>query len=454
MLEDLTALLRQRLDVSDIDSAQAINTNVGQEGNRKDILAFASFLRNKESLEILLFYKDVERFSGLFSDNERRALAKKIYDTYIKAGARCQMMLMGIDTRKFQEALASPDDAFDDVFDDMFEAAQQEVFELLLLDHYPHFLDSPTFSSSCEQPVASSPSLADVLSLSNRKANASFFSFAREEFCEEAVSFWLEAKSFKLLFRQCDLDERAKRICDTYIDESAPSVVNLSGSVRDAIQRSIADNHISNTLYVPAQDEVSKYLELDVLPRYLDWKSRLPSVQPIAQAGNPTGLRNWRRRSTAAAMETHMEIAKERMKELLSGPKANVVRAVAREIDALESVEFWLKVQNFKLYFTPFDRLKAARSIFFEYLDAGSRNTLAVSDDAYKQARAHIDFESDTTDATDATFALAEKDTLALITENMYQACMHRLHEIEQEAHDSKRADEKKVNFQCKCTIF
>ena len=93
---------------------------------KDDISSFARFLSQQLCLEVLLFWKEVEQFKGLFSQEERAALFSKIYTLYCEPGALWQVNFKGQHFKEIEEAMKGGG-SDGNVDDDVFDATAQGV---------------------------------------------------------------------------------------------------------------------------------------------------------------------------------------------------------------------------------------------------------------------------------------------------------------------------------------
>ena len=107
---------------------------------QNDISSFARFLKDNKCLEVLLFWKEVEQFKGLFTREEKAALFTKIYDLYCKPGAVWEVNFRGAHVKDITKAKADGGDK-GDVDEEVFDAAQLEIYEMMRLDLFPRFAD-------------------------------------------------------------------------------------------------------------------------------------------------------------------------------------------------------------------------------------------------------------------------------------------------------------------------
>ena len=107
---------------------------------QNDISSFARFLKDNKCLEVLLFWKEVEQFKGLFTREEKAALFTKIYDLYCKPGAVWEVNFRGAHVKDITKAKEDGGDK-GDVDEEVFDAAQLEIYEMMRLDLFPRFAD-------------------------------------------------------------------------------------------------------------------------------------------------------------------------------------------------------------------------------------------------------------------------------------------------------------------------
>ena len=184
---------------------------------QNDISSFARFLKDNKCLEVLLFWKEVEQFKGLFTREEKAALFTKIYDLYCKPGAVWEVNFRGAHVKDITKAKEDGGDK-GDVDEEVFDAAQLEIYEMMRLDLFPRFADgvkklsgarvstsaallrstlalhSPYLSlhlryiGLVEDAEERAKSISEVTSGNNPAATRSFMRFLREQMCEEVSS--------------------------------------------------------------------------------------------------------------------------------------------------------------------------------------------------------------------------------------------------------------------------
>jgi hypothetical protein len=248
MKRELDLTINQRLHANFTDRDQ-VNSSTDHYRNSvvmlsNDISSFARFLTHSLCLEVLLFWKEVEQYKSLFSTEERMALFKKIYDLYCKPGAQWQVNFSGKHFKEIESKMGESGDV-GDVDEDIFDGAQNEVYELMRLELWPKFCEHlEKVAGESETAEARADSMKVVLSGTNPPASRSFTRFAREQFCEEALLFWIEANDFALLFQQLDLQTRAQSIFDMYMSANAKYKVNCSDMMINEVAAQLKDQQV------------------------------------------------------------------------------------------------------------------------------------------------------------------------------------------------------------------
>lgn len=69
----------------------------------------------------------------------------------------------------------------------------------------------------------------------------SFEKFCLTEFSTENIEFWVACRDFARLEKQEDLDQKAKEIKAKFVGNSAPSQVNLKGSVEAKLLKALKE---------------------------------------------------------------------------------------------------------------------------------------------------------------------------------------------------------------------
>ena len=383
-----------------------------------DISSFARFLTHSFCLEVLLFWKEVEQYKSLFSPDEKKVMFKKIYELYCMPGATWQVNFRGEYFKDIDNAMKENQTGDIDFEEDVFDKAQEEVYELMRLDLFPRFCEHlAAIGRGGETDEVRAPDMKSVLSGTNPPATRSFTRFTREQLCEEALLFWIEANDFALLFQKLDLQSRAKAIYETYLSASAKYKVNVSDRIIKPIADAIGanDDRVTNALFLEAQRDVNVFLEQDLFPRYQEWcDEREASGAATRGAGAPAPLA-----ADVAALSGDKEAKRSACAAVLQGPEEglNKMRQVAEDLDAGENIDFYVDVRQYKLLFQEDDRRNTAARLYDRYVDPNSNRLVTFSDDVAQGLHAAVREQKS---AAPDIFEKAEREVLNLITDNIY----------------------------------
>ena len=440
--DGLDAILKQRLSASFTEAAANANSHIElvrrtSFTSGESITAFARFAHRHRCLEALLLYKEVEQYKTLFSGRTRAA--RRLFRLYVQEGASWEVSLPRQIALQVERELEAAEKGTGETDDELFDAAQTEVYEQMRLDIFPRYCEAAQEglrNASGEGAIAES--IEVILAGTHLAASRSFNEFVREHFCEEALLFWLEANAFALLLDERDLASRSGFIYGSFLEADAPYSINISEPVRSTIQRRIERGHVDNDIFTSAQKEVELELELDIFPRYIVWAREqqrncapLPAMgrekreqAPGSQAARPVSLAD----GLADAGGNDRERARENVRQLLAIPEElSLLREIAEASHAIENVDFYVDVQAFKLLFEPRQRKKVARELWQRYIDDDAVCVITLPDEVKRQLEA--DALGDEVHAT--AFDRAERETLALITDNLYLTYQQRVRQRE-----------------------
>ena len=121
--------------------------------------------------------------------------------------------------------------------------------------HPPSYNLASRFDPSAQAEIVAE-SIKQVLSGTNPPATRSFTRFTRDQLCEEALLFWIEANDYALLFQPLDQMSRAQAIFDTYMGAKAKFKVSVSDVIISKIDECLGKKEVTNALFVTAQREV------------------------------------------------------------------------------------------------------------------------------------------------------------------------------------------------------
>jgi len=411
---DLDLTINQRLNVNFTDREEGATHHARKSLTmvEKDISSFARFLSQNLCLEVLLFWKEVEQFKTMFSAEERVALFSKIYDLYCVPGAHWQVNFKGMHVENMKKLYTDgklPDDVPEEVFDD----AQQEVYELMRLDLFPRFNEHlAEVASQGETAEVVAESIKQVLSGTNPPATRSFTRFTREQLCEEALLFWIEANDFALLFQPLDQQTRAQAIYDTYMGPKAKFKVSVSDRIAQSVAEALEKKEVTNAIFVTAQREVSTFLEQDVFPRYEKWVSE-QGTGDVSRKTDASALIDEKRIGDRGAM-------RDALKALIDIPEElDAIRVVAQKLDAAEALEFFVDCKKYSLLFNDQDRRETADRLWFRYIDVKADRLINLPDHITRKLQKEI---LENKSADQKLFEAAAADVLNLMTDNIYPA--------------------------------
>jgi len=428
----LDACLRQHLSPNFTEAAANANTHMELVRRSScamagDVMSFARFLHRNRCLEIVLFWKEVEAYRTLFSGRSRAAA--RISRQYLEEGGTWQVSFSSLSTQsRIADSMGESVKQGDEPAEELFDEAQLEVYNLMRLDLFPRFVKE--MESGLTRPSTPAEGVAEsigvVLAGTNAAASISFHQFARENYCEEALLFWLEANAFTLLLDGRDLKSRAGFIFQTFMRESAIHEINVSNALRALIRDRIDRDDINNEIFAGAQKEAERELEYDVFPRYTAWaKERLGpggEVTPTRGKGRnrvaPAPLRASASAAGAGTSGDSRERAREHVRELfVRTDEMARLRVIASELHASENLEFWKDVQHYKLLFAPRDRQRMAVELWERYVDEDAVHIITLPDEAKCALKTEVLGGGE---VTPTAFDWAERETVFLIADNLY----------------------------------
>jgi hypothetical protein len=429
MKSNLDKMINQRLNITmeersqhtRVEQARRSITSIGN-----DISGFARFLKKRQCLEVLLFWKEVraplpaarcpppaaaarrrlppprhrrrrrraplhcppvsplqvEQFRTCFTAEDRMKVAEKINDEYCVEGSAWQVNFKGEHAATIEKSVNScKSGEAKDVEEDLFDSAQDEVYQLMLLDLYPAFVDHIAIlgGGRASEEEKGPDTLMDILGGINPAGMRSFERYVRAHFCEEALLFWLEANDFQIRFDKTDLESRAKEIYKDYMGETAKARINTSDECIAKVWEKIEKKAVTNMLFFDAQKEVEQFLDLDIFPRYQEWIAEGGDNEAAATGGDISSLQDESRLGD-----------REKMREavaqlLLIEVEAKKLRTIAHALDAEENINFYFEILEYKKLFQEQDRKEKAATIWKTFLDAKADRPVTIPDDKHKK---------------------------------------------------------------------
>ncbi|KAL1523325.1 hypothetical protein AB1Y20_018271 [Prymnesium parvum] len=424
--QQLDATIRQRLNMSFVDGDQSRMSALFQSGPQLtvDVSNFARFLSHNLCIEVLLFWKDVEQYKTLFSPKERAAVGSKIFETYIKEGCVRKVNVNAAEVQKIEEQ-AKAGQYSEDVFDE----AQNQMYQMMLLDLFPRYSEEMAAkqSGSAGQQEKVASSLKEVLSGTNLPAQRHFARFSKENYLEESLLFWLDVNDFTLLFQKSDLHSSAKRIYETYMGPMAKQKVNVSDAqcdeIKAIVETPVSEVSINSQLFAKAQKEIETFLELDVWDRYVQWcegDGKIGTARPTLTA-----------KSSSAFLLSENNLGdrdkmREAVVELLTiTHEIENLKALAKDRECEEAIEFYLDVKDFQKLFSSKDLVEAANRIWARYLDDKADRMVNLPASIHKVLKKEI-VDNSCKNVSLNTFDKANREMIQLITDNVYPAWVHK----------------------------
>jgi len=427
MQRDLDATINQKLksEFTDQEGSAAEKHKMRRKSTEAiDIVSISNFARHLTQnlcLEVLLFWKAVEQYKTLFSSGERRAISSKLFDMYCEEGAPRQVNFRGDHVKTISERMKEKD-----LQEDLFDEAQFEVYELMRLDLWPRYHEEMEEKrqgiSEAEEAVAES--LGQVLKGTHPPASRHFSRFAAENFLDEALNFWLDVNDYNLMFQKQDMITKGNYIYDTYMSMTAKFKVNVSDSLvaecKRILDMPLEETVIDGGLFIKAQKEVEQFLQLDVFPRYQEW----------AHGDGKIGASIQRQSTSDSLLDESILGDREKMRaavqELLTIPsEVDNFRDIGRAAECAESIDFYLEVKEYKLLFDTKDMKDKANIIWKKYLDDKSDTMINMPDRVRKDLEKII-VKEDFAKGSAKTFDKALKETLHLITDNIYPTWLQK----------------------------
>eukprot|EP00479_Gromia_sphaerica_P000709 TRINITY_DN1086_c0_g1_i1.p1 TRINITY_DN1086_c0_g1~~TRINITY_DN1086_c0_g1_i1.p1 ORF type:complete len:230 (-),score=25.30 TRINITY_DN1086_c0_g1_i1:121-810(-) len=126
----------------------------------------------------------------------------------------------------------------------------------------------------------SQPTIDEIL-VTNPTLKGFFHGFLRESYCDENMDFYEDVLEYTKI---TDLEQRRRRateICDVYIAQDAPRMVNLHSDSFAYIEK---HRHLSDQqLFYDAQKEVYKLMTSDSLPKFIGSQNYLEYLLRISE---------------------------------------------------------------------------------------------------------------------------------------------------------------------------
>jgi len=267
-------------------------------------------------------------------------------------------------------------------------------------------------------------SLQQVLQGTNPPASRHFARFAKDNYLEEGLLFWLDSNDFLLLFQKQDMHVKAKAMFELYMGPTAKYKVNTSdhviAEIKAVVDAEVNDAVFDNQLFIKAQKETETFLELDVWDRYVEWSKGAGKIGKVLE-----------RSSTSQELYDESKLldrdkAREAVVELLKLPhEIESFKELARGLDCVEAIDFYLDVKKYQMLFEAADMKDTARRIWKMYLDDKAERMVNLPATQVKALKKVI-IDNDCEKVDVKTFDKANKEMLNLITDNVYPAWLKK----------------------------
>jgi len=386
----------------------------------------------------LLFWKEVERYKYLTSTKERKAIANKILETYIKSTSPRYVNLAGQAVNKIETGMRAAS-----LPADLFDEAQADIYDSLRLELYPRFLDEVNQLDKIAlnfQAEQVGTSLEQVLKGTSEAVSRHFERFAREFFLEEGLVFWQEAEGYKLLFSKGDMHTKAKEIYDQFMSATSSCKVNVSDAtiahIHAVVTAPLDQAEIDSNLFTKAQKEIETYLELDVWARYLEWAKTDGKIDDGASRGSCPPATRGSSRISAESLQWRdgSQSANDTVAQLLQDEQQlHSLRRIAREVDGEEAIDFYLEAKEFGMLFSQRDLRDRSKRIWMRYLDDQADRQVNLPSSMVKALKKAI-VDDDCANVDVKLFDKANKEILKIIADNIYPAWVKQQDSAEQHA--------------------
>ncbi|OWZ23497.1 hypothetical protein PHMEG_0001627 [Phytophthora megakarya] len=251
--------------------------------------AFRDFLRDQGAENTLFFYKEVCEFQRL-PHSQRQYIqmrARRIFDKYIRRGARLELELPVETRRDILWKLAAPTEA-------TFSDAQKLVLRQWETRHLPRFRTSPLYQEMLGQ-IAVSPALPppaispdgeeqtttntsnvtfiDISKLSLREflelelLRKYFRRFLEREQCANELYFYFEIVTFQQFPTSDYLARQARKLYNRFCDpQSREFVPFASTAIHKDLHTSLASP--SPAMFNKAQEQISNFFATTLFPKF------------------------------------------------------------------------------------------------------------------------------------------------------------------------------------------
>ncbi|KAG1695819.1 hypothetical protein DVH05_019158 [Phytophthora capsici] len=251
--------------------------------------SFRVFLRNQGAENTLFFYKEVCEFQRLPHSQHQyiQMRARRIFDKYVRRGARLELELPVETRRDILWKLSAPTEA-------TFSDAQRLVLRQWETRDLPKFRNSPLYQEMLDQiaasPVAPPPAIShdgeeqtissagiagfiDVAKLSIREfleleqLRKYFRRFLEREQCANELYFYFEIATFQQFPTSDYLARQARKLFNRFCDpQSREFVPFASTAIHKGLQNSLASP--SPAMFNKAQEQIFNFFATTLFPKF------------------------------------------------------------------------------------------------------------------------------------------------------------------------------------------
>ncbi|OQR97407.1 hypothetical protein THRCLA_06978, partial [Thraustotheca clavata] len=369
---------------------------------------FRAHLKQFKMEHTLDFYLEIEQFQ-LLPHNKRNyiaAKASKIFNKYIRRGAKMEVALPG---HIRQAILASIADPAEDVFND----AHLHVLYLWESKYFKSFERSPKYTelvaqykqerdaeveSTKENPSGAAPLLtsktlqiltvtdAKTLLLQDGPLLTQFHKFLVKENCTSYLLFYMQVEEYKRLPKSDFLSRQSKKIYNRFLHSTAKESVNVSDEAMKEVDEMMQTP--SPQTFHMAQEEVLMFLWKTLYPKFQ--KSAFyteaisfskPNRRPGNENGNTTSSRSRRflptsvhRQFTSKVSTNGVPAGPPSIDDILNNVQTRALfLAFCEEIFCAESMYFWLECLEYqRIPHTDYLRLRAQK-IYRKYISPDAK---------------------------------------------------------------------------------
>ncbi|OQR80650.1 Regulator of G protein signaling [Thraustotheca clavata] len=373
----------------DVDSTYCFDAVLNDENKLR---FFKTYCIESLTSENLIFYSEVEECKRLPNQSYIQARARKIYDTYIKEGAKRNIHL----TASMHEEMTRKSEG--GTFDPMiFHDAQYLVMEYVRLELWVPFRlydRAMAIPVSALAVISKSQAQVDalIMLLHDKIAHRVFKAFLGKRSRDHCVAFIDEVDEFNTLPGIEFMHHTAKKLYKKYICDSAKLQVDMSTKLRQDIVAKLASPTID--MFKPVVLHVKQGLLRDSLLRYFKSSTfaelKLTSSDPalaseISSAVNQGNLEM-----------PHLDVI------LVNPVYVGNFKKFLQAQHCVENLIFYEEVEEFRRLPSYQIVLRSAKKIIDKYINVNtSRNPIRLPEHLYDAIVTNLD-QADKTYFTDA----------------------------------------------------